>query len=240
MIKNLQKEIAEARENNQNKYTTIKEENDKIIEELREKLTISEKSSKQKEEMFKNAKHTLEKEKAILNQKIEFLEVQLTEAKNQHTEIKKAYDATLKCFEGSNSSDNQADAKQIQELKEIHITEIKNLEGEFENIRKRLQGQVETLTEKNNELELKAKCESSDLEKEISNLKEELTSSEELRSQMADQNKFLEQQKAKLLKDTEERFANRIKNLENQVEESNLRAEREIKDIQIKSEENLQ
>jgi hypothetical protein len=174
-----------------------------------------------------------------LSQKIEFLELQLTEARNQHSEIKKAYEATLQCFEGDSQAASQGDQKQIEELKEIHKKEIRKLEGEFENIRKRLNQQIETLTEKNNELELKSKFAATDMSKEIQNLKEELEQSEQQRLTLLDQNKTLEQQKMRLLKETEERFSIRIKTLEAQVEEQNTRAEREIRDIQLKSEENL-
>jgi len=181
----------------------------------------------------------LEKEKAILSQKIEFLELQLTEARNQHSEIKKAYDATLQCFEGNNHTSSQGDQKQLEELKEIHKKEIRKLEAEFENIRKRLNQQIELLTEKNNELELKAKFAETDTNKEIQNLKEELEQSEQQRLALLEQNKTLEQQKMKLLKECEERYSQRIKALEAQVEEQNARAEREIREIQMKSEENL-
>lgn len=238
-VRLLQKELSDANEVNQRALDQLKQENDKKVSDLKERLNMFETTSKQKEEVYKNSRHTLEKEKAILTQKIEFLEVQLTEARNQHNEIKKAYEATLQCFEGNAQSSSQGDSKQLEDLKEIHKKEIRRIETEFENIRKRLQQQIEVLTEKNNDLELKSKFAATDTGKEIQNLKDELEQSESQRLSLLEQNKTLEQQKMKLLKETEDRFSQRIKVLETQLEEHNARTEREIKDIQIKSEENL-
>jgi len=53
----------------------------------------------------------------------------------------------------------------LHEIKEQHQKEIRYLEQEFENTKKRLLMQIESLTEKNNELEMRVKFEVSDLSK---------------------------------------------------------------------------
>lgn len=189
---------------------------------------------------MKAAKGNAEKEKAILTQKIEFLELQLNEAKSQHTEIKKAYEATLKVFETDNEANsNKTDEKQLAELKENHRRELKALETEFENIRKRLSTQLEQLTEKHNELELKSKLEIADLNKEIQSLREDLETSDAQKEKLLEQNKVLETQKLKLVKETEARFTQRIKALEADLEEQTSKTEKELKEVQSQSEENL-
>jgi chromosome segregation ATPase len=110
---------------------------------------------------------------------------------------------------------------------------------EFENTHKRLQVQIEQLTEKNNELELKAKFDSTDLSKEIQNLTEQLEQTEQQKQKLVEQNRGLEQQKLKLLKESEDRFKARIKSLELQLEDQNNKSVREVRDVQAKSEENL-
>lgn len=189
---------------------------------------------------MKAAKGNAEKEKAILTQKIEFLELQLTEAKSQHAEIKKAYEATLKVFENDHETNSsKTDEKQLKELKEAHRRELKTLETEFESIRKRLSTQIEQLTEKNNELELKSKLEINDLKKEIQTLREDLESSEAAKEKLNEQNRTLEAQKMKLVKETEARFNQRIKALESDLEQKTQKGDREIKEIQRQSEDNL-
>lgn len=57
-------------------------------------------------------------------------------------------------------------------MTECHKKEIKNLESEFEQTKKRMLQQISSLNEKNNELELKFKLEMSDKMKEIENLQD--------------------------------------------------------------------
>jgi hypothetical protein len=172
-------------------------------------------------------------------QKIEFLELQLNEAKNQNMEIKRAYEATLQCFEGTSQSGSGDDIKQLEELKDTHRIEIRQLESEFENIRKRLNQQIEQLTEKNNELELNAQFKASDMKKEVESLIDELEQSEQQRKTLIDQNKALEGQKAKLFKEAEDRYSQRMRNLEYEVEEQKSKMEQELQEINAKNEESV-
>lgn len=158
--------------------------------------------------------------------------------KNQHNETKRAYETALQCFEGDNQSSGDA-TRQIEELKENHRSEMKQLESEFENIRKKLSQQIEHLSEKNNELELNSKLSAADLTKEIENLKENLEQSEQQRKYLDNQNKLLEGQKSKLFKEAEDRYSQRIKSLEAELEEQNAKIEQDLQEINVKNEENL-
>jgi seryl-tRNA synthetase len=154
------------------------------------------------------------------------LDVQLSESRQQLLENKKAHEQIIRALEANerDAQANKLDNKQLIELRESHRREIKNLETEFESVRKRLTGQIEQLTEKNNELEFKAKFEANDLTKEIANLKEQLEASEIARLKLADQNKNLDSQKLRLLKDSEERYIFKIKQLEGQLEEQTIKS----------------
>jgi len=193
---------------------------------------------KQKEELHKTTKASFEKEKAITHQKIEFLELQLNEAKTQSNETKRAYEAALLCFENNNQSSGDS-VRQIEELKDTHKTEIRQLETEFENMRKKMSLQLEQLQEKYNESELSSKLKISDLNKEIENFKESLDQSEEQKKYLTEQNKVLENQKSKLFKDAEDRYSSRIRSLEAELEEQNTKIEQDLLDINIKNDENL-
>jgi len=173
-----------------------------------------------------------------MQQKLEFLELQLTEAKNQNNETKRAYEQALLCFDANDQSSGDL-SRQVEELRETHKTEIKQLEAEFETHRKKLHQQIDQLTEKNSEFELNSKLAISDLNKEIENLKENLDQSEEQRKYLTEQNKVLESQKSKLFKEAEDRYIQRIRSLESELEEQNTRLEQDLHDINVKNDENL-
>ncbi len=68
---------------------------------------------------------------------------------------------------------SKCDSKQLEELKEQHKREVRQIETEFEGVKRRLISQNELAHEKFSEYELKTKMELSDLEKQIERLKEE-------------------------------------------------------------------
>jgi len=72
-----------------------------------------------------------------MHQKIEFLGLQLNEAKTQSNETKRAHEAALLCFENNNQSSGDL-VRQVEEPKDTHKVEIRQLETELENIRKKM------------------------------------------------------------------------------------------------------
>ncbi len=166
------------------------------------------------------------------------MELQLTEAKNQNNETKRAYEAALLCFDSNNQNSGDG-SRQIEELRENHKIEIKQLEVEFESNKKKLLHQIEQLTDKNNETELSMKLKIAELNKEVENLKENFEQSEEQRRYLSEQNKLLDSQKLKLYNETEERYTQRIRALEAELEDQNSKLERDLNDINAKNEENL-
>lgn len=166
------------------------------------------------------------------------MELQLEESKTQIGEIKRAYETTLGLFENQPISTG-SDERQINELKEKHKSEIIRIENEFESIRKRLISQIDQLTERNNELEMKCKLEGSEYGNQLLNLKEELAIKDEQCQKLLDQVKQLENNRAKLLKEAEERYATRIRDLENQIEMMNEQSHKELQEVQSQAETNL-
>ena len=166
----------------------LKKETEKNAESLQSKISLLEAELKTKDELIKSLKNQISKDQAVHVQKMEFLEVQLKEYKNQMTENKKAHDSILTAFEANQSNEKrtQSTNKQIGEIKENHNREIKNLQTEFENSKKRMQDKIQQLTEKNNELELKYKFENNDLQKEIEDLKDQLEGSELARNKLTE------------------------------------------------------
>ena len=153
--------------------------------------------------------------------------------------MKRAYEATLQCFEGVNQSNSDEENRKITELKELHQTEVKKLETELEGFKKRSAQQIHSLTEKNNELELQHKLKVSELSTEIENLNERLETAVQEKQYLSKQNKLIDGKKIKMVEEVEERYTRRIKSLEEDMEERSKKSDRQLRDIQDKSEESL-
>lgn len=153
-----------------------------------------------------------------MQQKMEFLEIQVKDYEKKHSELKKAYDATLQMLEEINNNPRRDD-RQINELQDLHEREKKHQEVEFEKLRKQLTSENSELKSRNNELELKAKLTTSDIQKQLKSLKDDLEASEQHQIALQEQIRILENQKTKIMKDAEDRFGNRVKTLEISIQE---------------------
>lgn len=58
-------------------------------------------------------------------------------------------------------------SRRIQEIKESHANEYHELESKYEAVRRRMQEQIDQLTERNQELELSLKIQIEDYQKEV-------------------------------------------------------------------------
>ena len=202
---NSQNEINKLNEAKELGLENTKAENEKTIQNLNEKINDFQRIIAQKDEKTKAIKSENDKEKAILLQKLEFLSLQFKETEQQLNENKKAHEAILRALEFNNPDETKVDSKQMEHMKEAHKREIKSLETEFDNQKKRLILQLEQLNERNHELELKGKLETSDLKNELQSLKEEIEQSEIQRMKLLDQIKLADSSKVKQLKESEER-----------------------------------
>lgn len=83
-------------------------------------------------------KNRFDKELAIYKQKIEFKDVQAQQLKNQLDESRKTHDSMVKAMENraKESNDGKEMAfKQVEEMKEIHNQEVRELEREYQEAR---------------------------------------------------------------------------------------------------------
>lgn len=71
-------------------------------------------------------------------------------------------------------SKSQVDATKINEIRDQHKKELRQLDQDHKSAIQKLQLQIETLTERNNELDLKVKFDTGDLLMEIDSLKTQL------------------------------------------------------------------
>jgi len=238
-LKNMEAEMEAFKKQQLEELNQIKASYEERISSLTSEVEGLQASLKQKDEQLKSTKSKLEKENALLQQKLEFANLQCEEVRNQLEEHRKSHEQILQAFEKNNSDSSKVDPKQIVELKEIHEKEMKTLQDEYEGIKKKLLLEVEQLSARVNELELKIQIEETDHQTQISKLREELELVEANRKTLAEQNKQLESQKRKMFDEIEQRYVEKISYLEKQLEEKEAAHEESLNEIQRKSEESI-
>ena len=180
-ILNLQKEKSNLESDKENLTNLLKNETKNHSKELVEKNSLFLSEVKDKEDFIKNLNSKSEAKNAIYSQKIEFLEFQVKELKNQLVETKKSHEVMLNAYEENiiNLKKNSVINMQLREIKEAHNKEIEFIEKDFAKTKKKLIEQLEDLTAKYNTFELKHRMDVDEYEKEIEDLNETLSIKEE-------------------------------------------------------------
>ena len=111
-----------------------------------ERIVELEQKTKLAEETYDMAKQRWEKDQAIYKQKQEFLELQLKEERNKNEEQKATHDQmmrNLQMRERDSVIGKEESSRRIQEIKEAHAQEYQELEAKYDNIRRRMQEQID-------------------------------------------------------------------------------------------------
>ncbi len=133
----------------------------------------------------------------------------------------------------------RSETREIIELKEKHMNDLRRLESEMDLLRKRLTAEIDDLNKRNAELELQLKIKQNDADKELSALREKYNESELAREKLESDLRNFEQNKARWGKDIEDRYNIRIKSLESEIDDLKNKLQQEIRDHQIRSEETI-
>ena len=174
-LKDLRRELQEIRNKDLEKSEKIKDFHEKSLEEMNETLKTVEENSRVKDKAYKELKLLYEREKAVLGQKIEFLEMELKEIKEKKTENNSIQNAFFKALELSEDytknpkqEDNQDKMKQeikrLEEESRLFKNKIENKDREIEENKRfkvresdeirRLQGIIQELRNNNERLRL--------------------------------------------------------------------------------------
>jgi Guanylate-binding protein, N-terminal domain/Guanylate-binding protein, C-terminal domain len=219
------------------------EEMKRVYEEkmkaLQKEFEKADGDSKERDDRIKAMKTAAEKEKALYNQNIQFLEMQLTELRKQMEDQKKIHEVAMKALEGNPSLSKGEVSKQISELKELHKKEKSQLEGELENTRKRLTMEIVSLHDKQEELEKKSEEENKKWRETQRKLKSDLEAISDERDKLKEQCLEAEATKHKVVSEAEKRFAARILTLEEELERTKDKNAEEVEAMQSASEESL-
>jgi chromosome segregation ATPase len=207
------------------------------IDELSKKLEDALAKIKEKDEKIKVITGQSRKEKALLEQNLNFHEIQVSELKRQLEENKRLNENALSALEGR--GEKRAISKDMEELKADFEAKMEQMVLENEKSRQFLNQKIEQLTEANDELFK---------EKQSLNLKHEKNSKEmtlrcerltdDLRAAQ-DSAKNMESQKLKEINDLTERYKLRIEALESEIDNLKYKNSTEINIFQSKSEDNI-
>jgi chromosome segregation ATPase len=216
----------------------LQEERDQLKYQLDElRLQISQKDSELQSEKAK-----WEKEYTIQSQKIEFLTTQVSEGKSQLDDNRKNHEAMLKAVQSRESEKGEAIEeadKKIDNLKQSHFKEMKELEERFDINNKKLSDELERCRHSENDFKMKFKLLSTDNQKDVNDLRESLEQAEVERDRAIAEVKQLEHQKQSLVQQTEERYKSTIQQLESELEQKDSKNQSEIQDQQQRSEDDL-
>ena len=209
MILKLQKRLDEAIQNTKSVTQTLDQKErdfatklsecertyEDTIQKLTRKLDESERKSRKTEESLKSETNHLQKENAILTQKVEFLETQCQDYKFQLDEERKQHAAMLLSLSSISDSSKHLELE-LEQLKEKHANELKYIESQNEQTRRDLLNEIDKITKAKTQTELHYKLDSSEWAQKQESLNEELTLAcqdrEKLRDLVADLKRRLE------------------------------------------------
>ena len=174
-LKELRRELQELRNRDLEKSEKMKNFHEKSLEEMNETLKTVEETCRMKEKAYKELKLLYERDKAVLGQKLEFLEMELKETKEKKAESSSIQDAFMKALELSEeyaknpkNDENLERCKQEMktfeeetktlkckiEAKDREIEDLKRVRGRDSEEIRRLQGQIQDLRNLNERLRL--------------------------------------------------------------------------------------
>jgi chromosome segregation ATPase len=203
------------------------------------KASSLEQETRTKEEDFKLKRSKFDKEKAILQQNINFLETQLADVRSQMEESKKIHESALKALEGNPLANRVDVSKQIETIKETHKRELRQLEAELANTRKRLTDELADMQTQRDEAEKRLNLLKSEMSGEIGSLSEQVFLLTTERERWLGDSKTSEEAKFRLVKEIEERYKNKMMSIERDNEELKDRHMVELAELQQKSEEDF-
>lgn len=212
--------------------------NEENLGKLKKKAEEAEKKAKKIEDFFQGETKRLEKDNAILMQKIDFSETQINECKEQLDEEKKQHTMLMMHLNSITDSSKNLELE-LEQMKEKHINEIKYLESQNDSYKKHLLSEIDKLTKSKSESELRFKLDSSEWDQKQDLLNEEIVSLSQDRDNLLQQIQDLKRK----LQAQEEIFEGKIKTktLENEKNISNL-TEKLTKELELykKSAESMQ
>lgn len=139
------------------------------------------------------------------------MEMQMEGLQKQVAENKRTYENMIKAFQSNKKENNNG---QLQEVKNKYQQEMQQMQEEWETSRTRLTREIENITEKYGDLELKYKCELNEQLKENEQLNEQLAEVKGENRKHQETIKQLDENKQLVVQEQEQRYHHKIRQLE--------------------------
>ena len=219
----------------------LTQEHDAAINRIKSRLDETEKKLKSTEETFKNEQTQWLRTNAVLQQKVEFLELQSVELKTQLEDQKRQSEQLSKDLQAAVATDGSEELQtQIQRLTDLRAADAREFERRIEDSRKKANTQLEEQIEKTTAVELKLKLDTNEWTYKETQFNEKIEILTQDKNRLAERIKSLTAENTLLSEEGAAKLKQRIKDLERQMEEMQAKASREIAVINTKSEESLQ
>lgn len=149
-------------------------EHEQTAVKLRARLDETEKKLRQTEDSLSTDHKQWERDNAIMVQKIEFLETTVEEQNKNLADSRSQQNRLMGAMQDADDEDRLRDQleEQLHYIKENHNNELRTAEQESETNRRKLQADLDAMTNAKNEAELKLKLDTNDRNYEIKTLKE--------------------------------------------------------------------
>ena len=199
------------------------------IEDLEKKLKTQDETSKKEIQR-------LNQENAILQQKFEFSEQYLQESRAQLEEERKQHNNMLKSLHGSSGLSSDDLEGQLDKVRQQYSDEIRALEEKSDSSRREMSKHIESLTQKNTELELELKCQTSELSHKLNDSLSQLAEVTEERNRLRDSLNDFKTKLESSFAETEAKLKKKIMMLEKDMENEKNKHVDEVKTLNERSE----
>jgi hypothetical protein len=159
--KDLQQSLSKSNEELKSKYekdiTQFNQQKDGELQDSNERITELENFLKEVEDENEAMKQKIDKDMAINQQKMEFLQVQLDQERGQRQDEKKNHDRMLKSIQSSQRESvigKEEATKQLDDLKNHFQQECHGLQDQYDKQSAVKEKEIHTLTESCQKLEL--------------------------------------------------------------------------------------
>lgn len=226
-------------------YITGPRDAEDTISELREKYEEAAKKLedalakiKEKDEKIKVMTGQHKKEKALLEQNLNFHEIQVSDLKRQLEENKRLNENALSALEGRGEK-RTGMSKDMEELKAAFEAKMDQMVQDHDKSRQFLNQKIEQLSESNEDL-VKEKSKVVDkYERALKELQLKCDTLTDDNRRVNDAMKNLESIKAKEISDLKEMYKSKIEGLETEIDNLKYKNNTEINIFQTKSEDNM-
>lgn len=217
----------------------LRKRNQTLIEKLQvdvQNLTVE---GKKKDDKMKLLELNFKKEKALMEQSINFYEIQVDDLQKQLDDVNRLNSDALNAIQGLPGKKTDF-SKELEEERKNFQVRLDQLNNDFKKNKELLNAKIVQLTEKNEDLESERKEINKKYEKELKEMKELYSVTKDEMNSNRNHLQNLESQREKELEEANNHYMSKIEDLEKEIDILKDKNAYELSIIQSKSDESLQ